>query len=313
MTVFSRCLVRIGRAANVASTIRHQHPECHFLVIRGLSLHAERAAVSLEEREDMEASRHDLRAQDLTFPTYVVWGAGTGIGKTLVSAGLTAAVMLHTTQAQGSSPKNDSGQRGSEARRVRDVLYLKPVQTGFPKDSDASFVMQQVHRSLLGRPLQEEIYLSNHSLRGSPAVHNAVKTDSSSALVSDLSGVGPSSGMKDLCRYDAQVVGLDKDKAGPGEALGAGPNASQLACKTLWSWFDPVSPHLAALKEDAVVTDTSLLESVKHTIWNLGWHPVSSDAPREPANSEKWAIIETAGGVASPAPSGTLQCDVYRY
>lgn len=28
--------------------------------------------------------------------------------------------------------------------------------------------------------------------------------------------------------------------------------------------------------------------------------------------AEKWAVVETAGGVASPGPSGTLQCDLYR-
>lgn len=25
-----------------------------------------------------------------------------------------------------------------------------------------------------------------------------------------------------------------------------------------------------------------------------------------------WKVLETAGGVASPGPSGTLQCDLYR-
>ena len=51
-------------------------------------------------------------------PTFAVWGTNTDVGKTLVSAGL--------------------------ARVARDrgapTLFLKPVQTGFPQDSDARFV-----------------------------------------------------------------------------------------------------------------------------------------------------------------------------
>ena len=54
----------------------------------------------------------------LETPAFCVWGANTAVGKTLVSAGLAAAAR----------------------RRALPFLYLKPVQTGFPDDSDADFV-----------------------------------------------------------------------------------------------------------------------------------------------------------------------------
>ena len=49
---------------------------------------------------------------------HVIWGSNTGVGKTLVSAGLMAAAR----------------------RRACAALYLKPAQTGFPTDADGGFV-----------------------------------------------------------------------------------------------------------------------------------------------------------------------------
>lgn len=39
------------------------------------------------------------------------------------------------------------------------------------------------------------------------------------------------------------------------------------------------------------------------------WSEIGVDGRKEGA----WRVIETAGGVASPGPSGTLQCDLYRF
>jgi len=58
--------------------------------------------------------------QTLTIPTYVVWGAGTDVGKTLVSAALCNYM--------------------SRSMPEKKVLFLKPYQTGFPADSDADTV-----------------------------------------------------------------------------------------------------------------------------------------------------------------------------
>ena len=61
------------------------------------------------------ASDGDVR---MNVGAFVVWGANTGVGKTLVSGGLARAARATGTPA----------------------AFLKPVQTGFPEDSDAEFV-----------------------------------------------------------------------------------------------------------------------------------------------------------------------------
>lgn len=60
--------------------------------------------------------------------------------------------------------------------------------------------------------------------------------------------------------------------------------------------------------------DSLVVESVQDLLVALS--KGENNIPREDASgdqAEKWAILETAGGVASPGPSGTLQCDLYRY
>ncbi|KAI9117223.1 hypothetical protein K1719_011389 [Acacia pycnantha] len=52
----------------------------------------------------------------LSHPIYLIWGSNTAVGKTLVSAGIAASHLL-------SSPNL--------------FHYIKPVQTGFPIDSDS--------------------------------------------------------------------------------------------------------------------------------------------------------------------------------
>lgn len=59
----------------------------------------------------------------MNLAAFAVWGANTDVGKTLVSAGL---CLTAAREAGGAGPA---------------VLYLKPVQTGFPVDSDARTVL----------------------------------------------------------------------------------------------------------------------------------------------------------------------------
>ena len=63
-------------------------------------------------------------------PALAVWGAGTGVGKTLVGAGLMRAVARAAAAAgaTGAAPGPPQG------------LFLKPVQTGAPADSDGRLV-----------------------------------------------------------------------------------------------------------------------------------------------------------------------------
>lgn len=76
----------------------------------------------------------------------------------------------------------------------------------------------------------------------------------------------------------------------------------RLECKTLYAWREAVGPHLAAEREGLMVQDEVVREVLGRF---LG--PGSRDG-----DGTEWRLIETAGGVASPGASGTLQCDLYR-
>ena len=75
--------------------------------------------------------------------------------------------------------------------------------------------------------------------------------------------------------------------------------AAELSCKTLYAWEAAISPHLAAEREHATVEDSVVLKMVEQEMECGG-------------QTNVLCLVETAGGVASPGPSGTLQCDLYR-
>ena len=104
--------------------------------------------------------------------------------------------------------------------------------------------------------------------------------------------------MRDLGYYE---------EAKPEGDVGGGA-ASQLVCKTLYAWREAVSPHLAAERESGVVEDTAVLEMLQKCLrFELEG---GGEMGKE---TEIFCVVETAGGVASPGPSGSLQCDLYRY
>ncbi|XP_014510153.1 bifunctional dethiobiotin synthetase/7,8-diamino-pelargonic acid aminotransferase, mitochondrial isoform X1 [Vigna radiata var. radiata] len=183
----------------------------------------------------------------LSHPIYLIWGSNTGVGKTLVSAGIAAASLL------------------SSANTSFQFHYLKPLQTGFPADSDSRFVLNKLRQlSLLCNP-SVHLSASHRVLNVSPAV---LETN--------------------------PLVGEE----------GRGP--SELHCKTLYAWEEAVSPHLAAEREGLAVKDSVVLETLGECFEEV----VERGAGRE--RSDVLCVVETAGGVASPGPSGTLQCDLYR-
>ncbi|CAG9462769.1 unnamed protein product [Pedinophyceae sp. YPF-701] len=157
-------------------------------------------------------------------PTFAVWGANTGVGKTVVSAGLCRALA---------------------AMRVP-YLYLKPVQTGFPEDSDARIVAQ---------------------VAGSAAV---------------------------LGRHAAELV------ATPQTGGSGAPEGS--VAKTMYAWRAPVSPHVAMRDEGRAVTDRDVLASILHE--HGAFHGATAGRGA--------CLVESAGGVCSPGPTGRLQADVLR-
>lgn len=79
-------------------------------------------------------------------------------------------------------------------------------------------------------------------------------------------------------------------------------NFSKLVCKTMYGWKEALSPHLVAERENARVEDDELLGMLKGCL----------GSELESEKGEVLCVIETAGGVASPGPSGSLQCDLYR-
>ncbi|KAL3138910.1 hypothetical protein ABBQ32_005731 [Trebouxia sp. C0010 RCD-2024] len=164
----------------------------------------------------------------LRIPQYMVWGANTDVGKTLVSAGLAAA-----------------------ARRNKAVIsFLKPVQTGFPEDSDARLV----------------------------------------ALTSGA----------------AQLLGSHAARLTEGQSSHAQPGSpSHSIAKTMFAWTAPISPHAASAAEGHHVSDADLLAAVTDGL------NAAADACHS-QDTQGLALVETAGGPASPGPSGTLQCDCWR-
>ncbi|EPS63470.1 adenosylmethionine-8-amino-7-oxononanoate aminotransferase, partial [Genlisea aurea] len=158
----------------------------------------------------------------LTYPIYTVWGSNTSLGKTLVSAGLSITFLSST----------------SETFSKKRFLYVKPLQTGFPDDSDSRFVYTK------------------------------------------------------FCDYFTRSA--DEKEFRP---------RSELVCLTMHAWKAAVSPHLAAENEQAFVEDSQVLDMLKRSLSGaFGGAPGLQDM----------CVIETAGGVASPGPAGTLQCDLYR-
>ncbi|KAJ3323475.1 hypothetical protein HDV06_001752 [Boothiomyces sp. JEL0866] len=127
-------------------------------------------------------------------PTYVIFGANTDVGKTIASAALTFAF------------------------KTNNPSFIKPVQTGYPVDSDARFIKNIVQSATI---------------------------------------------------------------------------------KTLFKYTDPVSPHLAAIQEDRLVSDEEFVINVKEEV--------------QTSQADSGIVfIETAGGVNSPTISGTLQGELYK-
>ncbi|KAL8158793.1 hypothetical protein V2J09_000330 [Rumex salicifolius] len=203
----------------------------------------------------------------LSHPTYTIWGANTDVGKTLVSAGLASSILL-------SSPTSK-------------LNYIKPVQTGFPTDSDAAFVYRKVSEFFLCRRPPGNLLASNDTLRGSEPA----------ALKARIWGnKADGNGLRDL--------GLHEETKLIGDENSSVSVSRELVCTTLCAWRDPISPHLAVEREGGAVSDDDLVEMLQNCLWKA----VGGDGKEE----VMWSLIETAGGVASPGPSGTLQCDLYR-
>ena len=156
-----------------------------------------------------------------------------------------------------------------------DALYLKPVQTGFPESSDAALVASVSGGTVAVGP---------HAAALLPA--NALHKSSTSASSSSSSTTTTTSGGS---------IGCDSAPRGPG-----------VVAWTLFAWQQAVSPHVAVQREGRPVADGEVVSSLAAEIGSFASTAVFSSL------QQRLTVVETAGGVASPGPSGTLQCDLLR-
>ncbi|KAK6783709.1 hypothetical protein RDI58_017163 [Solanum bulbocastanum] len=207
----------------------------------------------------------------LSHPIYTIWAANTSLGKTIVSAGLSTSFL--------SSPH-------------RKFLYLKPVQTGFPEDSDSRFVFNKYSEFFSQHRREFSVFASNHVLKASVSASEAFSRGGFEVeRDEDVS-----------CGNGVVNLGLYEESKLQGSENWEMKGFSKLVCKTMYGWKEALSPHLVAERENARVEDDELLEMLKGCL----------GSESESEKGEVLCVIETAGGVASPGPSGSLQCDLYR-
>ncbi|KAG8367701.1 hypothetical protein BUALT_Bualt16G0100400 [Buddleja alternifolia] len=223
---------------------------------------------------------HSVIEYPLTHPIYTIWASNTSVGKTLVSAGLSISFISSSSSSPIAKKK---------------FIYLKPVQTGFPGDSDSRFVYTKLSEFLAYKQLPFSVFASNHFLKASVPAASAVLGN---GIVDKDGNFG--GGFENVMWYEER-------KLTGSESTESELPVSEVVCKTLYGWKEAVSPHLAAEREGAMVGDSELLDSLKRSLGNgvVG----TCDNGEE---LEVMCVIETAGGVASPGPSGSLQCDLYR-
>ncbi|XP_056176987.1 bifunctional dethiobiotin synthetase/7,8-diamino-pelargonic acid aminotransferase, mitochondrial isoform X2 [Syzygium oleosum] len=243
---------------------RHQLPLLLFLRHHRTSSSAAASAVS------------PLRVP-LSHPAFLIWSSNTSVGKTLVATGLAFASLF------------------SPAPAPSRFHYLKPVQTGFPSDSDSLFLFDKLASLSLLRKPRFPVLASHRVLRASAPAASAAALSLSEARPRD--GGDSDFGMVDLGVCEERR--LEGERSGNGDGDEA---VSELVSETVFAWKEAVSPHLAAEREGGVVEDSVVVEMVEKGL-RVG---------RRDGEGEVFCVIETSGGVASPGPSGTLQCDLYR-
>ena len=215
----------------------------------------------------------------LETPAFCVWGANTAVGKTLVGAGLAAAAR----------------------RRALPFLYLKPVQTGFPRR--------------LGRGLRRDPRSRRGRAHHGP--HAAVAAGFSGGAHDERRGRGSH-------RTDRGT--LFPTAEGGGAAAASGP---PFWAHTTFAWRKATGPQAAVLEEGRFVTDEELLRSVTHHLAQFAdavgsfklpfggapyearpTHPASDDETHKAFEgigaSDGVALVETAGGVVFARPEREL-------
>ncbi|KAK9327947.1 pyridoxal phosphate-dependent transferase [Lipomyces starkeyi] len=142
--------------------------------------------------------------------------------------------------------------------------------------------------------IRSALWKSLHSYQVYGANTNVGKTIISTAICNSLRRKFP----------DQKIWYLKPVSTGPlaeADDCHVGKFVSGINADCLFQFDEPVSPHIAAQQSsDNVPSDSELLQSI--------YSKLSQYADRAPG----WALVETAGGVHSPGPSGTSQVDLYR-
>ncbi|CAI5504850.1 unnamed protein product [Closterium sp. Naga37s-1] len=299
-----------------------------------------------------------------------------GVGKTLVSAGLAVALLARAArgggaegakEGRGNAADGERGVQGETAVNWGDfhLEYVKPLQTGYPEDSDARLVMLAAAHCAGSGSRGSEISAtatttgdnttnsnSNSSTSSDDSAGSTIASHSSSlhfTLHSPNYSDAPST--HTISSHSPSPSAVAQSPARNHPSLQSPTPTVSLTCSTLWAWKDPVSPHLAARESRAAVlkspergegggegaeageeggegmgeeaADAAVVDALRSYVScsrssssdssSGDSSSVSSGSGGSSSGSNgRWVLIETAGGMASPGPSGTLQADLYR-
>jgi len=205
-----------------------------------------------EDEEKKENKRTTI--MNVSYPAFQVWGSNTAVGKTLVSGGVINAA--------------------AKAAKSSSCLYLKPVQTGFPEDSDAQFVADCVR--------------SGESESGGSSIKRRVTTGAHAAKCRSVS---------------TETITTTSDMMTTDDTTNNMNIINNVWCHTEFAWKIAAGPHIAEKLEGRPVTDEDVVNAVRNRLEEFYNNDTNN-------NKNKFALVETAGGVASPSSSGNLQSNV---
>eukprot|EP00752_Nemacystus_decipiens_P005181 g4701.t1 len=114
---------------------------------------------------------------------------------------------------------------------------------------------------------------------------------------------------------DASFVSRHANTTADGAPSSSSSTSSSALCRvsTLFDYTDPVSPHLAAERDGGyIASDADVVEAVVKEIKSVLSSDSTGGAGGSSSASGDLILVEAAGGVLSPAPSGSLQADAFR-
>ena len=108
-----------------------------------------------------------------SFQIYQIFAPNTNVGKTIISAGLLNAFSKSSSPLSNKHNRSGNSNKADTYSRFEKLFYVKPVQTGYPIDSDARFVKdcldrgQQIQYKTLyeyEQPVSPHLAIGNHKV-----------------------------------------------------------------------------------------------------------------------------------------------------